>query len=504
MRTLVQAPDPLCTAMCACFRRDKSRCELRSYNPTVAAKSSASLRIQRPMRLASLLSFALAASSIAAQSVGTTVLQHVRLIDGNGGAPLADATIVVEGRTIVAVNPAKVPAGATVLDLSGRTVMPALMSNHSHLGQTEDGKGGVGFFTRENVTNQLLQWQAYGVDTIVSLGLNDPAVFYPMREEAHAGTLPGADFFGADRGLGVPDEAPPTTSKPGPYRPANPDEARAAVREMVARHTDLIKVWVDDFHHSMPGKMSPEVYAAVIDEAHKHHVRVAAHVFYLADAKHLVRDGIDILAHGVRDLPVDDEFIGLMKQHGTWYIATLGLDEATFLWATHPAVMDTPFFQHAVSPGLAAHFADPAWKQKVLGDARTVAQSKAALAQNQANLRRLVEAGVNVGFGTDSGANTERIPGFAEHRELYLSVQAGLTPLQAITLATKNAAAEMKLDDRGMIAPGKRADLLVLDGDPSVDIVNADRVAEVWRDGKRVSGPVTEFTPREWPAMADG
>ena len=445
------------------------------------------------MRLAPLLSLALAATC-AAQ--GTTVLQHARLIDGNGGAPLANATVVLRGSTIAAVNPATLPAEATVVDLAGKTVMPALISDHSHLGQTEDGKGGAGFFTRQNVQNQLLQWQAYGVDTIVSLGLNDPAVFYPMRAEAHAGTLPGADFFGADRGIGVPNGAPPTNSQPGPYRPATADEARAAVREMAARHTDLIKVWVDDFHGSLPVKMSPEIYRAVIDEAHVHHVRVAAHVFYLADAKQLVRDGVDILAHGVRDRPVDTEFIGLMKQHGTWYIATLDLDEATFLWATHPPIMDTPFFQHAVSPGLAAHFADPAWRKKVLGDTKTVAEAKAALTQNKANLRTLVKAGVHVGFGTDSGANTERIPGFAEHRELHLSVDAGLTPMEAITLATRNAAAEMHLEDRGVIAAGKRADLLVLDADPSADIDNADRIAGVWHNGKRVSGPVTSFTPR--------
>ncbi|GAA3769757.1 amidohydrolase family protein [Terriglobus aquaticus] len=450
------------------------------------------------MRLASLLPLALAASFACAQmpEATTTVLQHARLIDGNGGTPMADATLVLRGRNIAAINPAKLPAGATIVDLSGKTVMPSIISDHSHLGQIQDGKGGAGLYTRENLLNQLAQWQAYGVDTIVSLGLNDPTVFYPMRAEAHTGTLPGADFFGADRGIGVPNGAPPTPAQPGPYRPATPEEARAAVREMVARHTDLIKVWVDDFHGTMPTKMSPAIYGAVIDEAHRYNVRVAAHVFYQADAKQLVRDGIDILAHGVRDTPVDDEFIALLKQHGTWYIATLDLDEATYLWAQHPAIMDTPFFQHAVSPGLAAHFTDPAWRDKVNGNTQTVEQSKAALAQNKANLKRLVDAGVNVGFGTDSGANTERIPGFAEHRELHLSVEAGLSPMQAITLATKNAAAEMKLTDRGIIAPGKRADLLVLDADPSQDIDNTQTIRAVWHNGKQVSGPVTSFEPR--------
>ena len=452
------------------------------------------VRIQKDMRLSALLSTALVASSAFAQ--GTTVLQHARLIDGNGGTPVSDATIVLQGLTIAEINPAKLPDGAKVVDLSGKTIMPAMISDHSHLGQIENGKAGGSFYTRQNLLDQLAQWQAYGVETIVSLGLNDPSVFYPMRSKAHAGTLPGADFFGADRGIGVPNGAPPTPAQPGPYRPSTPEQARAAVREMAARHTDLVKVWVDDFHGAMPVKMSPEIYQAVIDEAHKHGVRVAAHVFYLSDAKQLVRDGIDILAHGVRDVPVDDEFITLMKQRGTWYIATLDLDEATYLWAQHPPIMETPFFRHAVSPGLAAHFNDAAWKQKVLGDGKTLEQSKAALAQNKANLKRLFDAGVRVGFGTDSGANPERIPGFAEHRELHLSVEAGLTPLQAITLATKNAAAELHLTDRGVIAPGKRADLLVLDADPEENIDNTQRIAAVWRNGARVRGPVTAFQPR--------
>lgn len=300
--------------------------------------------------------------------------------------------------------------------------------------------------------------------------------------------MPGADTFGADRGYGVPDAAPPVDIGPDQlYRPSTVAEARQQVDDAVARHPDLIKLWVDDFHGSVEPKMRPEVYRAVIDEAHKHGLRVAAHVYYLADAKELVNDGVDVLAHGVRDQPVDDAFIDAMKSHGTWYIPTLTLDEDFYVFAQHPSWMDTAFFRQAVQPALAAQFNDPAWQKKAL-ERKSLATNQASVMNNLANLKRLDDAGVNIGFGTDSGASPVRIPGFAEHRELQLYVQAGLTPVQAIHLATGNAAALLKLDDRGVIQAGKRADLVVVEGDPSQHISDVDRIEAVYQRGRQVSG----------------
>ncbi len=135
--------------------------------------------------------------------------------------------------------------------------------------------------------------------TVTALGLNG-APFEAIRAEMHAGAEPGADLFGADRGIGVPDGAPPAAAVPlGPdqlFRPANAAEAREAVRAMAARHTDLVKLWLDDFGGAVPVKMKPEVYAAAIDEAHALKLRVAAHIHDLDDAKAIVRAGADILA----------------------------------------------------------------------------------------------------------------------------------------------------------------------------------------------------------------
>lgn len=417
-------------------------------------------------------------------------LQHARVIDGTGAPPMEHATVIISQNRIAAVGPdgqVTVPANAKLIDLTGKTVLPGLISDHSHLGLVDGISTGTKVYTRENIVRQLRQYQRYGVTTVFSMGLNGP-IYLSVRQDAHAGMLAGADTFGADRGYGVPDGAPPLDIAPDQlYRPSTVAEARQQVDEAVARHPDLIKLWVDDFHGSLHAKMTPEMYRAIIDEAHKRGLRVAAHVYYLADAKQLVSDGVDVLAHGVRDRPVDDEFITAMKAHGTWYIPTVSLDEDFYVFAQHPAWMDTPFFHEAVQPALAAQFTDPAWQQKAL-EPTSLATNEASVKNNLANLKRLYDAGVNIGFGTDSGASPVRIPGFAEHRELQLYVQAGLTPVQAIHLATGNAAALLKLDDRGVIQPGKRADLLVVDGDPSQRITDMDRIRAVYQRGVEVSG----------------
>jgi hypothetical protein len=164
------------------------------------------------------------------------------------------------------------------------------------------------------------------------------------------------------------------------------------VDETAERHPDFIKVWVDDFHHSIPAKMKPEIYKAVIEEAHAKGLRVAAHVYYREDARKLIEAGADILAHGVRDELVDADLIALMKKHGTWYIPTLDLDESFYLYAQHPEWLKSGFFRGAVQPALAAQLADPAWQAKAL-DPKTLQVNQASLATNRSNLLTLYRAG---------------------------------------------------------------------------------------------------------------
>ena len=439
------------------------------------------------------------ATSIAGAQQGsqTIALIGARLIDGTDGPPLENAALVIQGQTISAVGAAdsvKFPDGTAVIDCHGQTIIPGLITDHSHVGLVDGISIKPENYNQQNILRQLKQYEAYGVTGVTALGLNG-SLFYQLRDEQHAGKSPGADLFGAFRGIGAPLGAPPAAMIPVStdqlYRPETPEEARTAVREIVAGHPDLVKIWVDDLLGTSP-KMKPEIYQAVIDEAHRAGCRVAAHIYYLADAKAVLRAGVDIIAHGVRDQPVDADFINEMKARSTWYIATINLDECSYIFAEQPAWSKEPFFQNALQPALKAQLSDPAYLEKTLKGPR-VPIFKKAVATNQANIKALYDAGVKVAFGTDSGAIPPRIPGFAEHRELQLMVGSGLTPLQTINCATSRAAALLGLTDRGELKPGELADFIVLTANPLDDITNTEKIAAVWHRGKKVAGPVGNF-----------
>ena len=396
------------------------------------------------------------------ESADVTVFTGARIIDGTGGAPLENAALTIRGGRIVSIAPANnqataaVPAGARLIDVRGQTIIPGLISAHSHLGLVKGAStASADNYTRENVAHQLAQYEGYGVTAVMSLGVNRD-VLYDWRDEQRAGKLSGADIFTADRGLGVTGGTPPFPV-PGDqvYRPQTPEQARADVREMAARHPDLLKLWVDDVFGTLP-KMAPDVFAAAIaeahavtDEAHAHGLRVAVHMFYLSDAKALVEAGVDVLAHSVRDRAVDAAFIAAVKSHHTAYIPTLALDESQFVYAEHPDWMDAPFFTAAVDPGLLDTWLAPEYAAK-LRASPTTPKNRAAFEIALKNVKTLHDAGVLIAMGTDSGAMPTRIAGFSEHRELQLLVRAGLSPMQAIVCATAHSAAVIgQADDAG-------------------------------------------------------
>lgn len=418
-------------------------------------------------------------------------LTHVRIIDGTGATPVENATIVMQDGIIVAAGQnVPVPLHARIVDRRGMSVLPGLVSDHSHVGQLEGVQTGPQFYTPDTIASELAQYRRYGVTTVTALGNNAPKVFDPMRKDAHLGLLP-ADLFGVDQGIGVPAGAPPVHVAPDQlFRPATPEQARQSVDAMADEGTDLVKIWVDDFNHSLPVKMDPAIIKAVVDEAHKKHLRVAAHIHDLDDAQRVVASGVDILAHGVRDKPVPASFAQMLKARGIWYIPTLQLDEATTAWAEQPAWVHAPYVVAGLSAPLRQQINTPAW-QKDNATGAKADFARTSLAVNLQNLRTLWKAGVNIGFGTDSGATPLRVPGVAEHRELALMVRAGLPPLQALHIATQQAALLLDLHDRGVIAAGKRADLLVVAGNPASTIGDADRVVETWENGNVVAGPVT-------------
>jgi imidazolonepropionase-like amidohydrolase len=277
------------------------------------------------------------------------------------------------------------------------------------------------------------------------------------------------------------------------YRPSTPEEARAAVRETASHHADLIKIWVDDIRGTMP-KMRPEIYSAVIEEAHRQHLRVAAHIYYLADAVALVKLGVDVIAHSIRDKEVDSGLMRAMKDKSVYYIPTLELDESFYLYADHPEWLNDAFLAGALNPDLRAMLSSRAWRDKVLSDPNTK-KDREAFEIALRNLRTLHAGGVNIGMGTDSGATPLRLQGFAEHLELELMTRAGLSPMDVLVSATRNSATICGVTDRGTLEPGKVADFLVLDANPLGDIRNSRRIAAVWHNGRKIPAQATSREP---------
>jgi imidazolonepropionase-like amidohydrolase len=416
------------------------------------------------------------------------ILHNASLVDGTGATARPHVDILIHKGLIQHIGPAftKPPKGVQVVDCTGKTVIPGLISAHSHLGiLLNNADSSPNAYTAENVSTALNQFERYGVTTVVSLGLNRDLV-YDLRDQQRDGKLGGAILLTAGRGIGVPNGAPGlNVAADQVYRPATPDEARKIVDELASHHADLVKIWVDSGHGKIPA-MSPDVYTAVIEEAHKHHLKVAAHVYAAKDASSLVNLNIDILAHSVRDETVGPAFIQAMLQHNTWYIPTLTLDEAFYLYATDPQVMQSAFFQQAAGPQLLAKLQAPDYTARTLGAAQTE-QAKNDHTVAMKNLKIINDAGISVAFGTDSGAVAGRIPGFSEHRELEDLVAAGLTPLQAITVATGQTGRLIRsLNPKlnvGLLQPDYSADLIILNADPLMDVRNTRRIDAVYHHG---------------------
>ena len=369
--------------------------------------------------------------------------EGARIIVGDS-AVIEDGVFVVDGDRFVQVGAAgdvEVPDGAARVDLSGKTVMPAIVNAHFHLNPE-----------REARTEQLRHSAYYGTALAVSLGLDEGNASFQMRDEVLAD---GARSQTAGRGI--------TSPEPGrsevPHWVTTEDEARAAVRELAAQQVDIVKIWVDD-RGGQYERLSPELYGAVIDEAHTNGLRVTAHVFRLEDAKGLLRAGVDAFAHGIRDMDIDDEVVEL--------------------WRERPHVVLVP---NLPGPGVAETFD---WLSGSVSAERIAEMNANSTDRPQAqdffgiqarNMVRLHGEGFPVAFGTDGGSP------WAVHQELADMVRAGMSPADVIVAATSTSAVFVGADDLGTVEAGKSADFIVLDANPLDDITNTRAISTVYLRG---------------------
>ena len=409
------------------------------------------------------------------ETPAATWFEGAALIDGSGGPPVERSAFLVEDGVIAWVGRAgerEAPAGAARVDLSGKTVIPALIDAHQHIGLTnvKDGSHSPDNYTRANLVEHLERSAYHGVAATMSLGLElDEALAFELRDAVTPGA---ARFLTSGRGIA----ATPTAGPQQPYRLGIPRgarteaEGRAAVAELHERGVDLVKIWVDDRGGAVP-KLEPPVYRAIIDEAHARGMRVTSHLGTtsgLADAKDLLRAGVDGFAHTVRDRDVDDEYMALVR-------------ERPEVW-TVPNLPGSPV-THDDLPWLAETLPQFEIESLRRQADRLAAEGPGELFELQCrNLARNREAGMIIGMGTDSGVSVA----WTTHTELRDMARCGLTPMEAIVAATRVNAEILGLGDLGAVAAGRQASFVVLDANPLDDVTNTRRISEVYLRGERV------------------
>jgi len=436
---------------------------------------------EKRSKAAGLVALLLGASLVRAE---VKVLKNFTLIDGSGRPPLAGAAMIVDAGRIVWVGPVtqlKAPAGSQMVELGGKFVTPGIINLHGHLGNTVDLTQDAKFYTRESVEKNLKTYASYGVTAMLSMGTDQDLIFQ-IRDQQRAGRPSITRVFTAGQGFvfkggygGIAGVNQGVSSV---------SEVEQAVAAQVRKKVDIIKLWMDDELGKLP-KMPYPIAKAIIDSAHGHNLRVSAHIFYLQDAKQLADYGADSLAHSVRDKPVDAALIESMQKHGTWQMAaTLSREASMFIYASPPPFLSDPFFARGVSPAVLNTLQSPAY-QKTISAGPHIKEYPGFLETAKKNLKTLVDAGVKYGFGTDTGP-PGRLPGYFEHWEMELMVEAGLTPMQVLTAATRNAAEFLGAKDLGTLERSKWADLIVLDRNPLDDIKNTRAINAVYIAGNQV------------------
>jgi imidazolonepropionase-like amidohydrolase len=431
-----------------------------------------------------LVAAALAPASAQRGSAPPPVLyEGARLITGDGTAPTESSAFLVENGRFTQVGrrgQVPAPAGATRVDLTGKTVIPALVDGHSHIGYMKNMTSGAMNYTRENILDHMYRFAYFGVAASQAMGTDFGELPFQIRDEIMMGQHPdAARFLTAGRGLSPLSEISPDNMRQAAFPITTAAGARASVQELVPRKVKLIKTWVDDRGGAVK-PLTPDLYTAIFDEAHRNGLRVAVHATDLKVAKDLLRAGIDVFAHMISD--VDDELVALFKQHpNVGVLSALGGPRravyAPWLDPVHPLILET---------------VRPEQVERLQGrfpirNPEQLARAQETWDRLARGIKRLSEAGVRIGIGTDGGGQQgDQFIGWTMHAELENMVMAGIPPAKVLVAATRTSAEILGQDDLGMVAPGKSADFVVLDADPLDDIRNTRRISEVYLRGKRV------------------
>lgn len=428
--------------------------------------------------------------SVAPAAAGAqTIYEGARMIPGDGSAVIERSVILVDGGRIQQVGErgqVKAPASVRRIDLSGKTIIPALIATHVHPGFQRGASYVRENYTADIIINDLNRALYWGISVVQSQGIETGDVMYQVRANQQAGNLaPTAKLLVAGRGIGSPNAGPGGVTYAGmAYEVTTEAEARKAVEELAARKVDLIKIWVDDRNGRAP-KLAPPLYRAIIDEGHKRGLKVNAHVFYHDDAVALVEAGIDGFAHLVRDRVMDDGLVAAIVKRGVYVMGNLSFPRKS-TYASVPRWMSAgdPMMQ-LLGESVAMPVLDRLRGYFAKREPKAVDAAQQRYRILEQSLAKLDRAGARIVLGADTGLE-DHLFGMAEHLELEAMVDAGLTPARAIAAATSRSAEFLQLKTKGAVRPGNDADFIVLDANPLEGIANTRRINRVVLGGVEV------------------
>ena len=439
--------------------------------------------------LGTTMTVAITAQTVSAQTNGPIIFEGARLIIGPATAPpIENGSFVVENGVITALGRSgevTAPAGASRVDLTGKTVMPAMIDVHAHLGYEKytsaAGDSRAEHYTAENLLDHFQRSAFYGVGTVNDGGTAVVPMSLQFQADQRSGKYPPAARYVFNPGVVPPEGGPDhiliegTRPLNANYEVTQPGEARAAVRDIAAKGIGHLKIWIGDRGGTYPA-MPRQVSGAVIEEAHKHDIEVHAHATSLRDQKEIVAAGADVLVHMVDDEKLDDAYIALLEDKKPYWVPVIGYGLGPGL--RREVCNNEPFATQTLSPAILAEILE--------ADCGGAPDEAVRRAWFQENFSTMIEAGARIVLGTDAGVRPSKTFGSAAHHELAILVGLGLPEAEAIAAATSRAAEVLGLEDVGLLAQGKDADFLVLDANPLDDIRNTREISAVYLRGAKL------------------
>jgi imidazolonepropionase-like amidohydrolase len=424
------------------------------------------------------------------------------LIDGKGGDPISDATVVIKDDTITYAGPAdrsRIPRGAKIVQLQGKSILPGLVDAHMHIGGSGGGSTDPREFTAAATENNLIAYLKFGVTTVYDMAAHPTLA--QMKAALADGRLTGPRLYGNGYGITAPGSHPIRllteigildTLSPYYFQITTKDEATAAVDKIVEAGTDGVKI----FHSRAEAatsrydcdrdKLTPQALKGAIDAAHAHGKKVYAHISFPSEAREVVEAGGDVIVHSMGMAETGaDEVLKMMAERGAAYIPTLSIIEADY--PLHPEKYFTAPLRGKVWDVLVDSITNPKSVLNVRNDIPGLRNDeRRSLEIAQANLRTAIKANVRIAMGSDSG-NAGMLHGATVVRELELMNEAGMTPMQALVSATRVGAEVIGVGKKlGTVESGKLADLIVVNGNPLQDISLINNVELVVLNGKLI------------------